>query len=266
MPPMKRSASSEPSPHLHSATLPDSAPAPNAPVPRTRLKRARIVKDEDSEVIMSPRTRTRSKRTVSSIPSTSSLKLEDAELEGRSLVNAPEAKAPKRQKASSKPKPIKQSLEVAHPAPENWRTTYDTIKQMRARIIAPVDTMGCDQAQHEEKDPQVSPLLCRSQFPCTYLLVPESSVCDPNLTHAFVANQRRGDGRCCQEPSPSGGWCPYCREYSSGGGQCDLWRNSESGILAEENAVRSLCSFALRVNAYVCILLVKDTSSKPRSV
>ncbi|KAG6854166.1 hypothetical protein C0991_009818 [Blastosporella zonata] len=57
-------------------------------------------------------------------------------------------------KSPRKPKPIQQSLAVPHPAPEKWRETYDTIKQMRSRITAPVDTMGCDQAQFKETDPR----------------------------------------------------------------------------------------------------------------
>lgn len=43
-------------------------------------------------------------------------------------------------------KPIKLSLEPheAHPAPEKWRETYEVLKKQRARIVAPVDTMGCE--------------------------------------------------------------------------------------------------------------------------
>lgn len=58
-----------------------------------------------------------------------------------------------------KVKPIQQSLAVPHPAPLNWRQTYDTIQEMRSRIVAPVDTMGCDQAQFKETDPKVSKLV-----------------------------------------------------------------------------------------------------------
>ncbi|KAF9453738.1 DNA glycosylase [Macrolepiota fuliginosa MF-IS2] len=53
-----------------------------------------------------------------------------------------------------KAKPIPQALAEPHPAPENWREVYDTIKEMRSRITAPVDTMGCDQAQRNESDPK----------------------------------------------------------------------------------------------------------------
>ncbi|KAG6808729.1 hypothetical protein H0H92_003091 [Tricholoma furcatifolium] len=57
-------------------------------------------------------------------------------------------------KSPRKPKPIQQSLAVPHPAPERWKETYDTIRDMRSRIAAPVDTMGCAQAQFKETDPK----------------------------------------------------------------------------------------------------------------
>jgi len=60
-----------------------------------------------------------------------------------------------RSKAPKKQKPIPQSLEKPHPAPEHWREQYDVIKSMRARLKAPVDTMGCDQAQNGETVPKV---------------------------------------------------------------------------------------------------------------
>ena len=68
-------------------------------------------------------------------------------------------------KAPKKQKPIPQSLEKPHPAPEHWREQYDVIKSMRARLKAPVDTMGCDQAQNGETDPKV--LICCSGLPLT---------------------------------------------------------------------------------------------------
>jgi endonuclease-3 len=58
-------------------------------------------------------------------------------------------------KSPKKPKPILQSLDIPHPAPPRWKEVYDSIKEMRAQIVAPVDTMGCEQAQHKEKDPKV---------------------------------------------------------------------------------------------------------------
>ncbi|KAF8835780.1 DNA glycosylase [Paxillus ammoniavirescens] len=57
-------------------------------------------------------------------------------------------------RSPKKPKAIPQSLEVPHPAPTKWKEAYDAIKEMRSGIVAPVDTMGCDQAQLKEQDPK----------------------------------------------------------------------------------------------------------------
>ena len=62
---------------------------------------------------------------------------------------------PHRVTSPRKMKPIPTALETPHPAPPRWRETYDTIKRMRSRIVAPVDTMGCDRAQLKEADPRV---------------------------------------------------------------------------------------------------------------
>lgn len=66
-------------------------------------------------------------------------------------------KAPKRQK------PVQQSLDKPHPTPGHWKAQYDAIKSMRARVKAPVDTMGCDQAQNGETDPKVR-IAARAHF------------------------------------------------------------------------------------------------------
>ena len=59
------------------------------------------------------------------------------------------------QASPKKFKAIPQSLATPHPPPSTWRETYDTIKEMRSRFVAPVDTMGCDMAQYKETDPKV---------------------------------------------------------------------------------------------------------------
>jgi endonuclease-3 len=59
------------------------------------------------------------------------------------------------QTSPKKFKAIPQSLATPHPPPSTWRETYDTIKEMRSRFVAPVDTMGCDLAQYKETDPKV---------------------------------------------------------------------------------------------------------------
>ena len=46
-------------------------------------------------------------------------------------------------------------LAEPHTPPVKWKEAYDAIKEMRKRTVAPVDTMGCDQAQMREIDPKV---------------------------------------------------------------------------------------------------------------
>jgi hypothetical protein len=58
-----------------------------------------------------------------------------------------------------KGKIVKPLITRVHPAPPNWKQTYDMICEMRSRVQAPVDTMGCDQEQVQESDPKV--WLCR---------------------------------------------------------------------------------------------------------
>lgn len=93
--------------------------------------------------------------------STRSLKKETVEIEDV----VPDQTSPSKNKGkptARKQKSIQTALDKPHPAPENWREVYDTIKEMRSRIVAPVDTMGCDQAQFKETDPKVRATNLRS--------------------------------------------------------------------------------------------------------
>ncbi|KAG6375824.1 hypothetical protein JVT61DRAFT_2681 [Boletus reticuloceps] len=64
---------------------------------------------------------------------------------------SPQKPKPKRK---SKQKAVTQRLETPHPTPADWANAYAAIKAMRARIVAPVDTMGCDRAQFGEREPK----------------------------------------------------------------------------------------------------------------
>ncbi|KAH9069418.1 DNA glycosylase [Lactarius deliciosus] len=68
----------------------------------------------------------------------------------RSKKRAKTAASPRKAKA----KEIKRALDTPHPAPAHWRETYDAIREMRARLPAPVDTMGCDTAKWKETEPR----------------------------------------------------------------------------------------------------------------
>ena len=105
---------------------------------------------------VTPRTTRKAPRTAKS---TTVVKTEtQAEEVAGSSASAPARGRPKPRRVASprKPKPIPTALETPHPAPPRWREAYDTIKRMRQRIVAPVDTMGCDQAQLKETDPKVA--------------------------------------------------------------------------------------------------------------
>ncbi|KAI0333122.1 DNA glycosylase [Cubamyces sp. BRFM 1775] len=98
------------------------------------------------------------------------------------------SKARKNRTASPrKPKSIPTALETPHPAPPRWRETYDAIKRMRSRIVAPVDTMGCDQAQLKETDP-------KNQRFSTLVSLMLSSQTKDEVTDAAVAKLREAVG------------------------------------------------------------------------
>lgn len=92
-----------------------------------------------------------------------------------------------------KAKAIPQSLATPHPPPTTWRETYDTIKDMRSRFVAPVDTMGCDLAQYKETDPKVIKgffLIYSRLHSESTLTIIEAQICDTCLSHAVFTNQR----------------------------------------------------------------------------
>lgn len=93
-------------------------------------------------------------------------------------------------------KSVPQSLAVPHPAPSQWQEAYDTIKRMREHIVAPVDTMGCDQAQFKEVDPKV----CHRRMAVSGMVIDqrretESSFLDFSLLDVVLPDERRSH-RC----------------------------------------------------------------------
>ncbi|KAG1856629.1 DNA glycosylase [Suillus subalutaceus] len=134
------------SPYHSAVTLIEAG---NADQPSTSLssspkpsKRIKLEVESPKTSNISDRTRSTSLRKTSS-----TVKLEETVSE-EDTSSRVKAKSPK------KPKPIPQNLDTPHPAPPHWKEVYDSIKEMRAQTVAPVDTMGCEQAQHKEKDPK----------------------------------------------------------------------------------------------------------------
>ena len=123
-----------------SVTLYEVPDPSTAEPPVRRSKRAKVNQEE-----------------IPSIPESNAT--DPGSAESSTVVVKTEITTPKTRSAKSaspkKAKPIPQALAVPHPAPARWKEAYDTIKSMRERIVAPVDTMGCDQAQYQETDPKV---------------------------------------------------------------------------------------------------------------
>lgn len=158
---MKRTASTElvgkPSSFHFAVTLFEPGP----PTPR-RSKRFKVEPDTELEPDISTlaevkkTTTRRTRQTVVKVEQTETVELE--------------AKPPRPSASPKKQKPIPQSLDVPHPAPPRWREQYDAIKRMRENIVAPVDTMGCEQAQLKETDPRVClALIHKSSSEVTYI-------------------------------------------------------------------------------------------------
>jgi len=102
------------------------------------------------------------------------------------LPSASPTKA-KRNTSPRKPKLVPQTLETPHPAPARWRETYDTIKDMRSRITAPVDTMGAGAAQLGETVP-------KNQRFATLISLMLSSQTKDEVTSAAVKRLREAVG------------------------------------------------------------------------
>lgn len=86
-----------------------------------------------------------------------SVKTQMANINATASASAPPGPSQPRdvQASPKKFKAIPQSLATPHPPPSTWRETYNTIKDMRSRFVAPVDTLGCDSAQLKETVPKV---------------------------------------------------------------------------------------------------------------
>ncbi|KIK24479.1 hypothetical protein PISMIDRAFT_98508 [Pisolithus microcarpus 441] len=147
-------------------------PGPSTTRRRTRVKRedVKLNDQEDSADTLPAATTKRGAKTKRVKTATRSVTI----LETKS-------KSPKKSKV------IPQSLAIPHPAPERWKEAYDAIKEMRSKILAPVDTMGCDQAQWKEQDPK------NSRF-ATLISLMLSSQTKDEVTDAAVAKLRTAVG------------------------------------------------------------------------
>ncbi|KAI0823864.1 DNA glycosylase [Trametes gibbosa] len=135
--------------------------------------------DADGEISLAPKKTPKTRLTKALKLEEESTALATPAVGPSKLISA----SPRKQK----PKPIPTALATPHPAPPHWRETYDTIKRMRAHIVAPVDTMGCDQAQLKETDP-------KNQRFSTLVSLMLSSQTKDEVTDAAVAKLREAVG------------------------------------------------------------------------
>ena len=175
-------------------------------------------------------------------------------------------KSPK--KPTSKPKAIRQRLDVPQPAPAKWADAYAAIKEMRSRVVAPVDTMGCDQAQLKERDPKVGlgalsplhhyripllkhflpfgPLISTRSFhgvthsSDAFVFIIESTVCDARLFDALLANQGRSDRRGSRETTHRTRRITFRPSRIGSRRHRHLGRHRQSRVLEAKDAVRAI--------------------------
>ena len=147
---------------LYNALTEDLAAEASESTPAPRRSKRIKAEDDEGMLPMSSSTEDFGVATRKSERPAKRIKIErtigvNTEDEAKQRTKSSGSKAPKKQKS------IPQSLERPHPAPEHWREQYDVIKSMRARLKAPVDTMGCHRAQDGETDPKV--LICCKELP-----------------------------------------------------------------------------------------------------
>ncbi|EGX50538.1 hypothetical protein AOL_s00075g174 [Orbilia oligospora ATCC 24927] len=86
---------------------------------------------------------------------------DDYEGEEEEEEKKPKPKSTSKPKPKSTPKTVKikkekgKYVDVHYDPPENWREMYDLIKEMRLRIPAPVDTVGCARLAQKDVPPKV---------------------------------------------------------------------------------------------------------------
>lgn len=131
------------SPYHDTATLSDATEVgPSSPV--TRRSR-RVLEEQERVDVGRPDVDTDAPSTAKQTNPTPRRKRVKTETETDILDSNASPKKPKSKPTSkSKPKAVLQSLDA-----------YNAIKEMRSRVVAPVDTMGCQLVQLREQDPKV---------------------------------------------------------------------------------------------------------------
>ncbi|KAK4048714.1 alpha,alpha-trehalase nth1 [Microbotryomycetes sp. JL221] len=98
------------------------------------------------------------RRSTRSTPRATSSSIKDEDEEFLELADEVKPRVKRRQSSASprKPKPHVEKLDKPHPEPKKWLQQYEVIEQQRKRIVAPVDTMGCEQGGRDRNEPPPS--------------------------------------------------------------------------------------------------------------
>jgi len=85
--------------------------------------------------------------------------------------NVQDENKPRNAKSQPARKAVKQDGQVEIHPPPQWEETYAAVKEMRKKILAPVDTMGCETLAEAHASPRVRPPTTPS-LSQTYVLTP----------------------------------------------------------------------------------------------
>ncbi|GAA6003189.1 hypothetical protein JCM10207_001793 [Rhodosporidiobolus poonsookiae] len=112
---------------------------------------------------------------------------------GKGVKQEEEGEKGKKPRSPRKPKAHVEALAIPHPAPKGWEKTYEVIRMQRERIVAPVDTMGCEQggrnAKKEEDGGGVPESQADRRLSTLVSLMLSSQTKDP-VTHQATMNLR----------------------------------------------------------------------------
>ncbi|KAL8995842.1 MAG: hypothetical protein Q9169_004494 [Polycauliona sp. 2 TL-2023] len=103
-----------------------------------------------------PRKRKRSRSTspTTTVTQESSIKLENQTSPRKAGISASSAKIKKGRKQPAKQTVDHDSGEVTIHPPANWEEIYNLVQEMRKKVLAPVDTMGCESLAEETRSPR----------------------------------------------------------------------------------------------------------------
>lgn len=117
------------------------------------------------------------------------------------IVPALAGKRGKRRAAAERKPRDKKKVDVKAEAPEHWEEMYNAVKEMRSRVPAPVDTMGCERLADDAPTPKVD--FPFSQFLPSRSLILSIAKTIPNLDIIDAFEPDKGHGERGSDEGPS---------------------------------------------------------------